>query len=157
VIGLVALYAAEVRDTTPAWRERTGVLLIAEHPGMHQLLRLILCGLEMDVHEAGPTYVLAESVRTLPRLVVVDFDISLQGGLQSWRELRLNPMAATIPSVFLVEAGEERLHRLATTAGATICLDKPFRIRDLRRIARCLLSEPEIGQSYQFSREISSN
>jgi DNA-binding response OmpR family regulator len=153
----VALYAGQVRDTTPAGRQRIRVLLIAEHPGMHRLLRLILCGLEMDVQDAGSTSVTGDAVQALPRLVVVDFDTSLHRGLNVWYELRLNGIAATIPSVFLVEAGEERLHRLATTAGATVCLDKPFRIRDLRRIARCLLTQSEIGGSDHFRREISSN
>jgi DNA-binding response OmpR family regulator len=57
-----------------------------------------------------------------------------------WHSLRRNPSTASIPSVFLVEAGNEVVLRMADMAGASICLEKPFHPRDLRASVERLLS-----------------
>jgi len=130
------------RDTlVPAPQDNICALVIGEHPGMRELLKLILGGVALEVHEASSN----DPLRTgtcakLPRVVVVDVDPSFEQGMVVWHSLRRNPSTANIPSVFLVEAGNEFVRHLATLAGATICMDKPFHPRHLRTILERLLS-----------------
>jgi CheY-like chemotaxis protein len=72
-------------------------------------------------------------------IIIVDVDTSLEYGLSTWHHLRRNPMTIAIPAVFLVEAGQESLRRLARMAGATVCLDKPFRPRHLQSLVQSLV------------------
>jgi DNA-binding response OmpR family regulator len=107
---------------------------------MRRLLKLILAGLALDVDEVSSNYQLLDTFGKLPRVVIVDVDPSYKQGMIVWHFLRRNPYTANIPSIFLVEAGNEFIRHLATMAGATICLDKPFHPRHLRTIVMDLLS-----------------
>jgi signal transduction histidine kinase len=53
--------------------------------------------------------------------------------------LRWTPTTATIPSVVLVEGGDLELREMVSEAGATICLEKPFRPLQLRNTVQGLL------------------
>jgi CheY-like chemotaxis protein len=115
-------------------------LVVGEHAGMRQLLKLILGGLALEVSEASSDQHGPNPVSGSPSLAVVDVDPSFDEGMVFWHSLRRNPSTASIPSIFLVEAGNEVMHRLADMAGASICLEKPFHPRDLRTTVECLLS-----------------
>ena len=119
-------------------------LVVGEHAGMRQLLKLILGGLALEVSEASSEQHGQSTGSSLPSLAVVDIDTSFEQGMVVWHSLRRNPSTASIPSVFLVEAGNEVMHRLADMAGASICLEKPFHPRDLRATVERLL-EPGAG------------
>jgi DNA-binding response OmpR family regulator len=107
---------------------------------MRQLLKLILGGLALDVSEASSSQYSPSTRGRLPSLAVVDVDPSFEQGMVVWHSLRRDPSTAHIPSVFLVEAGDEVMYRLAGKAGASICLEKPFHPRDLRTIVKGLVS-----------------
>jgi DNA-binding response OmpR family regulator len=107
---------------------------------MRQLLKRILGGLALEVREASSSQYRLSSGAQVPSLAVVDIDPSFEDGMVVWHSLRRNPATAHIPSVFLVEAGDEVMYRLAGKAGASICLEKPFHPRDLRTIVDGLLS-----------------
>ena len=107
---------------------------------MRQLLKLILGGLALEVSEASSSQYGPSTYARLPSLAVVDVDPSFEQGMVVWHSLRRNPSTAHIPSVFLVEAGDEVMYRLAGKAGASICLEKPFHPRELRTIVDGLLS-----------------
>ncbi len=124
----------------PAPQDNICALVIGEHTGMRQLLKLILGGVALEVHEASSNDPRPGTFAKLPRVVVVDVDPSFEQGMVVWHSLRRNPSTANIPSVFLVEAGNEFVRHLATLAGATICMDKPFHPRHLRTILERLLS-----------------
>jgi DNA-binding response OmpR family regulator len=106
---------------------------------MRGLLKVILGGLALDVDEISSNHQLLDTFGKLPRVVIVDVDPSYAQGMVVWHVLRRNPYTAHIPSVFLVESGNEFVRHLATLAGATVCLDKPFHPRQLRTIVRDLL------------------
>jgi CheY-like chemotaxis protein len=115
-------------------------LVVGEHAGMRKLLKLILGGLALEVSEASSDQHGPSTESRLPSLAVVDVDASFEQGMAFWHSLRRNPSTASIPSVFLVEAGNEVMHRQADMAGASICLEKPFHPRDLRMTVERLLS-----------------
>jgi CheY-like chemotaxis protein len=124
----------------PAAQDNICALVVGEHAGMRRLLKLILGALTLDVDAVSSNHQLLDTVGKLPRVIIVDVDPSYEQGMVVWHLLRRNPYTANIPSVFLVEAGNEFIRHLATMAGATICLDKPFRPRHLRTIVEDLLS-----------------
>jgi DNA-binding response OmpR family regulator len=120
---------------------------------MRRLVKLILGGLALDVDEVSSNHQLLITFGKLPRVVVVDVDPSYKQGMVVWHVLRRNPYTANIPTVFLVEAGNEFIRRLARMAGATICLDKPFHPRHLRTIVEGLLgltSRPDAADAHRY-------
>jgi CheY-like chemotaxis protein len=122
-----------------AQQGRICALVVGEQPGMRRLLTLILTRLTLEVAEVSSNHQLLGAFGKLPSLVVVDVDPSYEQGMVVWHMLRRHPGTATIPSIFLVEAGNDFIRRLATLAGATVCLDKPFHPRDLRSSVERLL------------------
>jgi CheY-like chemotaxis protein len=123
----------------PAPQVNLCALVVGEHAGMRGLLKVILGGLALDVDEVSSNHQLLDTFGRLPRVVVVDVDPAYAQGMVVWHMLRRNPYTAQIPSVFLIESGNEFVRHLATLAGATVCLDKPFHPRQLRTIVRDLL------------------
>jgi CheY-like chemotaxis protein len=115
-------------------------LVVGEHAGMRRLLKLTLGSLALDVHEVCSNDSLQNALRKVPSVVVVDVDPSYRHGMVVWHLLRRHPVTANIPSLFLVEAGNEFIRRLATVAGATVCVEKPFHPRHVRTIVADLLS-----------------
>lgn len=107
---------------------------------MRRLLNVILSGLGIEVDEASSNQQCRSALSKSPRVAVVDVDPSFEQGMVVWHSLRRNPSTANIPSVFLVEAGNESIRHLATMAGATICLDKPFHPQHLRTSVERLVS-----------------
>jgi CheY-like chemotaxis protein len=138
--SLLNSYTVTSDTLLPATQDNICALVVGEHAGMRRLLKLILGGLALDVDEVSSNHQLLEIFGRLPRVVIVDVDPSYEQGMVVWHMLRRNPYTANIPSVFLVEAGNEFICHLASMAGATICLDKPFHPRQLRTIVEDLLS-----------------
>lgn len=117
-------------------------LIIGEHPGMRLLVRLNLSDLPLEVRETNTAQARDQVRWDLPHLVVVDLHPPLDRGLAFCRQLRWTPTTATIPSVLLIEGGDADLRELAGEAGATICLEKPFRPLQLRSTVQSLLGSP---------------
>jgi CheY-like chemotaxis protein len=120
------------------WRAR--VLVIGEHPALRRLLRLMLSKLALDVQEATPEQALERVDGDPPHLVVLDLHSPLDRALLLCRRLRRNSRTASLPAVLLLPLGDEHLRAMAKAAGATICLDKPFRTRLLQETVQSLLS-----------------
>jgi DNA-binding response OmpR family regulator len=121
----------------PALQHRA--LIISEHPGMRLLVRLNLSDLALELRETNTAKARDQVSWDLPHVVVVDLHPPLDRGLALCRELRGTPTTATIPAVLLIEGGDADLRGLAIEAGATICLEKPFRPIELRSTVQSLL------------------
>jgi CheY-like chemotaxis protein len=106
---------------------------------MRLLVRLNLSDLPLEVRESNTAQARDQLSWDLPHVVVVDLHPPLDRGLALCRQLRWTPTTGTIPSVLLIEAGDEGLRGLALEAGATICLEKPFRPLQLRSTIQSLL------------------
>jgi len=124
----------------PAPQDNICALVVGEHPEMRRMLKLILAGLALHVDEVSSNHQLLHTFSKVPRVVVVDVDPAYAQGMAVWHALRRNALTAHVPSVFLVEAGNKFIRHMATIAGATVCLDKPFHPRHLRTIVTDLLS-----------------
>jgi CheY-like chemotaxis protein len=114
-------------------------LIVGEHPAMRLLVRLNLSDLPLEVRESSTAQAREQLSWDLPHVVVVDLHPPLDRGLALCRQLRWTPTTGTIPSVLLIEAGDADLRGLAIEAGATICLEKPFRPLQLRSTVQSLL------------------
>jgi len=121
----------------PALQHRA--LIISEHPAMRLLVRLNLSDLPLEVRETNTAQARDQLSWDLPHVVVVDLHPPLDRGLALCRKLRWTPTTATIPAVLLIEGGDADLRGLAIEAGATICLEKPFRPFQLRSTVQSLL------------------
>lgn len=106
---------------------------------MRLLVRLNLSDLPLEVRESNTAQARDQLSWDLPHVVVVDLHPPLDRGLALCRQLRWTPTTGTIPSVLLIEAGDPDLRGLAIEAGATICLEKPFRPLQLRSTIQGLL------------------
>jgi DNA-binding response OmpR family regulator len=114
-------------------------LIVGEHPAMRLLVRLNLSDMPLEVRESNTAQARDQLSWDLPHEVVVDLHPPLDRGLALCRQLRWTPTTGTIPSVLLIEAGDEDLRGMAIDAGATICLEKPFRPLQLRSTIQSLL------------------
>jgi CheY-like chemotaxis protein len=114
-------------------------LIVGEHPAMRLLVRLNLTDLPVEVRESNTAQARDQLSWDLPHVVVVDLHPPLERGLALCRQLRWTPTTGTIPSVLLIEAGDADLRGMAIEAGATVCLEKPFRPLQLRSTIQSLL------------------
>jgi DNA-binding response OmpR family regulator len=114
-------------------------LVIGEHPAIRRLLRLNLSDLPLDVREANTAQARDRVGWELPNVVVIDLHPPFDYSLALCHYLRWNSTTAMIPAVLLVNGGDEEVKVLAGKAGATVCMDKPFRAQQLRDAIQSLL------------------
>jgi CheY-like chemotaxis protein len=114
------------------------ILVIGDDPPLRRLLCLVLSKLGTDVQETPADQVFEQMGDTLPHLLVVDHHLPQDEALPLSRELHRNPATAELPSIHLIPGGYASLQPLVG-AGATVCLDKPFRGHLLRDAVKTLL------------------
>jgi DNA-binding response OmpR family regulator len=114
--------------------------LIGEHARLRRLIRTILSTLALEVHEATPSQARQCVQGILPNLLVVDVHLPRERFLFLFRQLRPSSSNAELPAVFLLPAGDDYLRLLATSSGASACIEKPFRARLLQDTVRELLN-----------------
>src|ERR1043166_8602991 len=125
------------------------ILVIGDDPPLRRLVCLVLSSLGMDVQDTCPDDVFEHMMRTLPDLLVVDHHLPRDHSLRLSRQLRRHPATAELPSIHLIPGGFDSLRGLLRAAGASVCLDKPFRSRLLRDAVLSLLeASPSVGRSY---------
>jgi DNA-binding response OmpR family regulator len=116
------------------------VLVVGEQPTLTRLLVLILSRAGLEVQEARPTQIDRLLARGRPRLVVLDLQFPPHATLRLCRRLRQDPATASLPVAVLAPSGDAQLRAHVLAAGATVCLDKPFRLQSLRATIQRLLA-----------------
>ena len=111
---------------------RPVVVVADDHPGIRQLMRVIL---EPDwvVVEAATGAQALEAVEAyLPELLLLDLHLPPPNGLAVLRALAADPDLRAVRCVVLTGSGDESLMHEALAAGAAAVLRKPFEIGDLQ-------------------------
>ena len=75
---------------------------------------------------AGRTGLLA-SKQLAPDLIVLDIPFSDTDGVQFLQKLRKAPETETVPVIILLSKSQGNMENKYVTAGASTCLNKPFR------------------------------
>jgi two-component system chemotaxis response regulator CheY len=86
---------------------------------------------EFDLHEAADGL---QARATDPAIVFLDVDMPGLDGIDTCRELRLDPATRETTIVMLTASQGERTERLAEEAGADLFLTKPFSPLELLRL-----------------------
>jgi two-component system chemotaxis response regulator CheY len=90
---------------------------------------------EFDLHEAADGLQALQLARaTDPAIVFLDVDMPGLDGIDTCRELRLDPATRETTIVMLTASQGERTERLAEEAGADLFLTKPFSPLELLRL-----------------------
>jgi CheY-like chemotaxis protein len=90
---------------------------------------------EFDLHEAADgLHALQLARATDPAIVFLDVDMPGLDGIDTCRELRLDPATRETTIVMLTASQGERTERLAEEAGADLFLTKPFSPLELLRL-----------------------
>jgi DNA-binding response OmpR family regulator len=80
-----------------------------------------------------------------PDLVVLDIAMPGISGIELCRQLRANPITATLPILFLTVSGDMQSKTAAFEAGADDYLVKPFDLQELNLRVKALLLREEPG------------
>ncbi len=128
-------------------RRRARILLADDNAGTRDYVRRLLIH-RYDV-EAVPDgeAALASAGREVPDLVVTDATMPRIDGYGLVRSLRLNPITANVPILFLSARVGEDTRTTALTAGADEYLEKPFSAGELLTCVRDLLHRSPKGKS----------
>lgn len=118
------------------------VMLIEDEPNISEAIRFLLMrdGFRVSCHHQGRDAV--ELVReTRPDALILDLLLPGRSGLEILRELRAGPDTAHLPVLMLTASGQGRDRDLATEAGASGFMAKPFSNAEVIASVRAILGE----------------
>lgn len=116
------------------------VLLIEDELNIVEAMRFLLMreGWEVETHDDGATAV--EKIKTTgPDLVVLDYMLPGQSGLEILTELRAEEEFARLPVLMLTAKGQARDREQAEQAGVSRFMTKPFSNGEVLKAVRDLL------------------
>lgn len=119
---------------------RQHVLLIEDEPNIAEAIRFVLArdGWQVSVLADGAAAV-AEVVRLMPDLVILDLMLPGKSGLEIVAELRLQLATQALPVMMLTAKGLTRDREAAMAAGVSLFMTKPFANADIVAQARALV------------------
>ncbi|RLE01545.1 MAG: hypothetical protein DRJ13_06800 [Bacteroidetes bacterium] len=104
------------------------IFIVENDPYTQKIFQAILAnqGHTVLFSSAGRTGLLA-SKQLAPDLIVLDIPFSDTDGVQFLQKLRKVPETETVPVIILLSKSQENMENKYVTAGASTCLNKPFR------------------------------
>ncbi|MCC5795332.1 MAG: EAL domain-containing protein [Chromatiales bacterium] len=108
------------------------ILLIDDDPAIHRLAAVLLRGLGVELHsasDAGEADVIMRSLR--PDLILLDFDLPGEPGLDFLQRIRGEAQLAEIPVIFVTASIGDEVIRQCFAAGASDYIQKPLRRHEL--------------------------
>lgn len=116
------------------------VLAIDDSPDVHALLDVRLRLERLLIHHAlSAEDGLARALDLKPDLILLDVDLPLMTGLEVCRQLKQNPVTASIPIIFLTGATGIHTKVEGFDLGAVDFIVKPFEPDELRARVRAAL------------------
>lgn len=85
---------------------------------------------------------LAKAIAELPALILMDVRMPGMGGFEACKNLKANPVTATIPVIFLTAATQKEDYEEAKKSGGEHFLPKPFEPDELVELIIRLLNKP---------------
>ncbi len=118
----------------------SGVLVVEDEPAIAELIALNLRHAGFDVRVAGDADVAQAAVdEVLPDLVLLDWMLPGQSGLQLARRWRVDARTRGIPIIMLTARSDEADKIAGLDAGADDYLTKPFSTKELLARIRAVL------------------
>lgn len=118
------------------------VLLIEDEPNISEAIRFILTrdGFRVSCHDQGDDAV--DVVRAeRPDALILDAMLPGRTGYDILRALRAEPATAALPVLMLTARGQSRDRELATAAGASGFMAKPFSNAEVLASVRAMLDQ----------------
>jgi DNA-binding response OmpR family regulator len=118
------------------------VLLIEDEPNISEAIRFILTrdGFRVSCHDRGGDAL--DVVRAeQPDALILDAMLPGRTGYDILRDLRAEPATAGLPVLMLTARGQNRDRDLATAAGASGFMAKPFSNAEVLASVRALLGQ----------------
>jgi DNA-binding response OmpR family regulator len=118
------------------------VLLIEDEPHIAEAIRFILTrdGWTVSSHDEG-NGALSAVAATQPDVVILDVMLPGRSGIDILRDLRAEPATADLPVLMLTARGQGRDRDLATEAGASRFIAKPFANAEILASLRAMLGQ----------------
>jgi two-component system phosphate regulon response regulator PhoB len=116
------------------------VLLVEDEPAILDLLEMTLAAKGFQVHKAEDAAVARDCIRAqLPDVLILDWMLPGQSGVQLARELRSEARSKTLPIIMLTAKADEADKVLGLEVGADDYMTKPFSPRELVARVNALL------------------
>jgi two-component system, cell cycle response regulator len=116
------------------------ILAIDDSPDIHQLLRVRLSNLDVEIeHAANAQEGLSKAFAQLPDLILLDVVMPDGNGFDVCRELKAHVDTAAIPVIFLTGASTVDQTVLGFDVGAVDYIQKPFDSAELKARVRSAL------------------
>jgi two-component system, response regulator, stage 0 sporulation protein F len=138
--ALTVAYFYDIFDLVISWGERMKILVVDDEEGAQELFNIILTDEGYDVSVANCGEEALTLLKNIPfNLVITDIKMPTMDGLQLLQEIR---KTGTKTDVILVTAyGEVESYLKAMSLGAAEYINKPIRIKELKRIVHKVLTE----------------
>lgn len=113
-------------------KQNSSVLVVEDEPGIAELLRFTLeaAGFAVDIAVCARD-ARQSLMQALPRVVLLDWMLPDQSGIELLNEWRTNPRTATLPVIMLTAKGLDEDKVKGLNAGADDYVTKPFSPREL--------------------------
>lgn len=113
-------------------KQNSSVLVVEDEPGIAELLRFTLeaAGFAVDIAVCARD-ARQSLMQALPRVVLLDWMLPDQPGIELLNEWRANPRTATLPVIMLTAKGLDEDKVKGLNAGADDYVTKPFSPREL--------------------------
>lgn len=140
--GSIGGWPEPILEPAPVTQERAvpRILVIDDAEGIHDLVELHLRAEGVDLfhaYDAETGFDLAR--RTLPDLILLDFELPGATGIDVCRALKAELALAAVPIVFLTGMSDTASKVKAFEAGASDYVTKPFDVVELRARVRATL------------------
>ena len=115
------------------------ILVIDDDPVIRSLVGDMLRGLGHDVSTAESG---SEGLRMLaseiPQVIFLDYQLPDMNGLEVLKKVRAQQNTCSLPVVVLSASDESAFQKEAGQAGASRCMEKPFKLDDFVRVLASL-------------------
>jgi two-component system phosphate regulon response regulator PhoB len=134
-------------------KQNPSVLVVEDEPGIAELLRYTLQAEGYSVEVATCAHEAQQALaNALPRVVLLDWMLPDQPGIELLNHWRANPRTATVPVIMLTAKGLDEDKVKGLNAGADDYVTKPFSPRELvARINAVLRRQPAVDSGNQQS------
>ena len=111
---------------------KSSILVVDDTPTNIDLLTLVLKKRSYTVHAAGSGVQALEMVHTsAPDLILLDVMMPIMDGFEACRRLKLNPVSAAIPVIFITALDEMRDKLKGFQVGGVDYISKPFQAEEV--------------------------
>jgi diguanylate cyclase (GGDEF)-like protein/PAS domain S-box-containing protein len=119
---------------------RQRLLVVDDSEDVHELVERHLRDFGVVIeHASSCQAALATALQRTPDLILVDYDMSVRGGVEALREMRQNEKLESVPFIFVTDSTDTAIEVQAFRNGAVDFLRKPFQPAVLRARVRAAL------------------